>query len=309
MHMAQEHAQWNMVLGVPCEFHILNPIGDPSVEGQGYVMTDATNGPAEPQLAMLLDFLLRNGPRGVTPLTKRLQDIRRRIEPQRQELMRQGQRIVLIVATDGMPTTQWSGQSSTQDKRDLTQALRGLSAIDVHLVLRLCTGEQDTVDYYGEVDREIELNLEVVDDLSAEARELNRVGNQLLTYTPLLHRIREGGTFFKVLDVLDERTLTPGEIYLLSQMLLRRSADDGALPREPNDFCTEVERRLQEATNSGNTYFEPLRRRLAPPMDPSCLRYAMGLTGVTAALKWLDTALWGVCKPPDWIPLPRYSVR
>ena len=60
-----------MVLGVPCEFHILNPIGDPNVEGQGFVVIDARNGPAEPQLAMLLDFLLRNGPRGVTPLTKR----------------------------------------------------------------------------------------------------------------------------------------------------------------------------------------------------------------------------------------------
>ena len=42
--------------------------------------------------------------------------------------------------------------------------------------------------------------------------------------------------------------------------VLFRSADDGALPREPTDFCTEVERRLQEATNSGNTSAAPQRR-------------------------------------------------
>ena len=46
-------------------------------------VTSADRGPAEPQLAMLGDFLKRNGPKGVTPLANRLGDIRQRIERRR----------------------------------------------------------------------------------------------------------------------------------------------------------------------------------------------------------------------------------
>lgn len=251
-------------------------------------------------------FLDNNGPKGVTPLASRLTDIRRRIEVERRELMTTGQRVVLVIATDGLPTSPYGGQSNQQDRRDLVQALRALSVLDVHIVLRLCTDQTDVVDYYGDFDKEVELSLEVLDDLTAEARELSKVGNSLLTYTPLLHRVREGGTFFKVLDVIDERALTPGEIYLLAQMLLRRSPDDALLPREPTEFCNEVERRLK--ANPAGQYFEPLYKKLAPPMDAYYLLSAMGLTGVSAAMKWVEGLMWGNCRPPEWIKLPRLTL-
>merc|ERR1712100_710015 len=96
-----------------------------------------------------------------------------------------------------------------------------------------------------------------------------------------------GGCFFKVLDILDERPMTRGEIYLLLQYLLKRSADDDILPRDPEEFCSEVERRLAE-DYPGRLGFDPLKKAMAPPVDTRLLRQAMGcqkgLEGIGAKL-------------------------
>merc|ERR1719248_417387 len=244
-------------------------------EGASYFVVDADRGPAEPQLAALQEFL-----RG-----------------QRAELQRSGQRIVLVIATDGLPTSPYCGRTTSGDKQEFVQALRALSLLDVHIVLRLCTDDDSVASFYGDVDKEVELSLEVLDDLTAEARELRGAGNSFLTYSPLIHRIRESGTFCKVFDILDERALTQGEIYLLAQLLLRTSPSDPMLPREPKEFCAEVERRVQ----AGARCFEPVWRTMAPHFDVSYLRWSMGTTGVGAALKSVETFFWGVCGPADRI--------
>lgn len=295
--MSMEQARWNLVLGVPSEFHVLNPRDGGLHEGASYFVVDADRGPAEPQLAALQRFLLTQSPHGVTPLAARLAPIRARIQAQRAELMQNGQRIVLIIATDGMPTSAHSGRTSSADRQEFAQALRALSLLDVHIVLRLCTDDDSVASFYGDIDKEVELSLEVLDDLTSEARELRGVGNAFLTYSPLIHRIRESGTFCKVFDILDERALTQGEIYLLAQLLLRQSPSDPMLPREPKEFCAEVERRVQ----AGARCFEPVWRTMAPQFDVSYLRWSMGTTGVGAALKSVETFFWGVCGPADRI--------
>jgi len=290
--MAIEHAKWNSMLGVPAEFHILNPMGDAGTEGIGYVVVDASSSnfapsEAERQVQALQSFLQRNQPKGVTPLSKRLTDIRQRIQRERATLLQEGQRVVVVIATDGMPTTPHSGQSVPSDRSELVAALRALASIDAHIVLRLCTDDQPVVDFYGDIDAEVELSLEVLDDIESEAQELHKKWNGCITYTPLVHKIREGGCFFKVLDILDERPLTRGEIYLLLQYFLKRTADDDILPRDPQEFCTEVERRLAE-NYQGKLGFDPLKKAMAPPVDTRLLRQAMGcqtgLAGVGAKL-------------------------
>merc|ERR1719502_1433884 len=114
--------------------------------------------------------------------------------------------------------------SQSTDRTELVQALRALASLDAHIVLRLCTDEQPVVDFYGDIDAEVELSLEV----------------------------------------LDERPLTRGEIYLLLQYLLRRSADDDILPRDPEEFCSEVERRLA-MDYPGKLGFNPLTKAMEPP--------------------------------------------
>ena len=41
------------------------------------------------------------------------------------------------------------------------QALRALSLLDVHIVLRLCTDDDSVASFYGDIDKEVELSLEV----------------------------------------------------------------------------------------------------------------------------------------------------
>jgi len=39
-HMALEQAKWNDVVGTPCEFILLNPVGGPLKEGRDFLRTD-----------------------------------------------------------------------------------------------------------------------------------------------------------------------------------------------------------------------------------------------------------------------------
>ena len=99
-----------------------------------------------------------------------------------------------------------------------------------------------------------------------------------------------------MLDILDERPLTPGEIYLLLQSLLKRSVIDDILPPDPEEFCNEVERRLVE-NYQGKWGFDPLRKAVAPPVDTRLLRKAMGCqTGLESTLDGFSDKLFGWVK-------------
>lgn len=272
-HMAHEQAQWNLVLNVPCEFVLLNPYGSSAVDGVGFVVVDQDLGAGDRQLAHLDEFLRKNGPKGVTPLAQRLGEITERIRSERTELQQNQQRVCLVIATDGMPTSDCSGQTTEQDKRNFVRALRHLSALDVHIVLRLCTDDDAVVEYYGQIDNELEIELEVLDDIESEARELVQEGNGWVTYSPLLHRIREMGSFWKLLDLMDERKLTPAEIYQFAKLLLKQGPQDPPLPTEPAEFYAAVQRRLPSLP----LVYNPLTKRLDPPVDLYRLRVALGL--------------------------------
>merc|ERR1711904_136279 len=131
--------------------------------------------------------------------------------------------------------------SSDSQKRELVQILKRLGfELSVFIVIRLTTDNDSVVDYYNQVDAELELPLEVIDDIKSEAKEIRSQLNGWLTYSPLLHKIREGGTFVKLLDLLDERRLTPTEVSVLAQLLLRREQEE-PMPRSAQDFCDAVD--------------------------------------------------------------------
>ena len=112
----------------------------------------------------------------------------------------------------------------TGKKRRLVEYLRKIQhRLPVFIVIRLATDDEDAIAYYNEIESEVELNVDVLDDIASEAKEIRAAGNGWLTYTPLLHRVREAGTFLKLLDVLDERKLTPAETALATlRLFLRR---------------------------------------------------------------------------------------
>jgi len=139
------------------------------------------------------------------------------------------------------------------------------------VVVRLCTDDDDTVDFYNRVDEEVELQLEIIDDIYGEAKETWNAGNRFFTYSPLIHRLREGGTFLRIFDLLDERRLEPMEVMLLCQILCRRTADDGPLPASIEEFVQEVRQRLPELPK----VYSPISQRMAPAVLIDEVEWAM----------------------------------
>merc|ERR1712032_843614 len=102
------------------------------------------------------------------------------------------------------------GHSTSADQQRLVDQLRCLGGVlPLQLVIRLCTDDKATIDFYNRIDEELEFPLDILDDIGNEAREIAHENkNAWFSYTPLIHRLREAGTLCKVLDSIDERTLT-----------------------------------------------------------------------------------------------------
>lgn len=135
-------------------------------------------------------------PCGGTPLCAHITEIAESIRQVEGQLRASGQKACVIIATDGEASD-----------GDVTEALRPLKALPCWVILRLCTGEDRIVDYWNAIDHDLELNMDVLDDLVGEAKEIAR-RNPWLSYAEPLHRMREFGVSLKEIDLLDESLLS-----------------------------------------------------------------------------------------------------
>jgi hypothetical protein len=71
----------------------------------------------------------------------------------------------------------------------------------------LCTDNEEIVNYWNDIDTQLEVDMDVLDDLFGEAGEV-RAGNAWLTYGEPLHRLREWGVHLRELDLIDEVKLS-----------------------------------------------------------------------------------------------------
>lgn len=149
-------------------------------------------------------------PKGCTPIAKRVKEIRQNIEALKEQLEQQESRVAIILATDGLPTNR-EGECNEYTKDEFIAALRSLEGLPVWLVIRLCTQSEEVVDFYNDLDHQLELELEVLDDFFQEAKELYKY-NKWINYTLPLHRAREMGFHHRMFDLLDERRLTLDEV-------------------------------------------------------------------------------------------------
>lgn len=250
-------------LGAPTQFRVLNPPGG----GVPQTMWCGAGDPGAEEDA--IRWLRRTSPTGRTPLCGAINVAIQTIVERAPALKASGKRAVLVIASDGAATD-----------GDVSAALKPLQDLPVWVVVRLCTDDAAVVNYWNSIDEQLELDLDVLDDLSGEAAEVC-AHSRWLTYGPALHRLREWGCSDKLLDLLDERPLAPAEMRNLAAFVLGGGAAE--LP-DPKLEWPLFETRLAAALQKERPVYDPLKRKMRPWFDVAKMRQQLNAGGSGCAL-------------------------
>lgn len=127
------------------------------------------------------------------------------------------------------------------------------------------------MEFWNNLDGQLELSLEVLDDFIAEAKEIQET-NPWLNYGLPLHRMREMGFYSKLFDLLDERTLAKDELREFFRLLFGQAKMD--MVPDPQldwgDFCNAIDRLNRQEGKTWN----PVTRRMDHWVDIRKLRHA-----------------------------------
>lgn len=181
------HAELAEAMEAPTEFRLLNG-SDPIIVG---LSSDRSGDSMK-----FLREVLGDPPGGKTPLCTQIEAVCKEITSIQDSLRSKGKRAAVVIFTDGLATD-----------GDVAAALKPLEDLPVWVVIRLCTDEKEVLTYWESVDKVLELELDVLDDLVRDAQKISN-SNPWLNYGESLHRLREFGSVFKELDVINESRLT-----------------------------------------------------------------------------------------------------
>jgi hypothetical protein len=223
------HAKLSAYLGAPTEFRLLNT---PCAVGGGeFQVLRCGMGDPSAEVAAI-EKMIRTDPTGQTPLCAQIQQVTRCIADEASRLRASGQRCLVTVASDGKATD-----------GEIAEAMRSLHHLPVSTTVRLCTDNDDVVQYWNNIDEDLELDLDVLDDFCGEAREVAEGGNGWMTYGMHLHRLREWGITRKVLDLIDEAPLSASQMRE-SVLLIAGQQFAEALPEPVPSRWSEFESRV-----------------------------------------------------------------
>lgn len=196
------------------------------------------------------------------------------------------QRLALTIVTDGLPTSSDSTSSTAQDKDAFVEELQTWEKeFDCKLVIRLTTDGMGAVGYYKRLAEQVDFKVVVLGNLHCEARRARC--NGWLAYSPLVHKMREGGaTDGGVLGRLHEGRLPLGEAVEVLEWLLRAPGDK-PLPRDADGLYHAVEKMLPKL----NPVYNGRLRCMTPPIDLRLLRRVLGLGSAARRLRSLTQVL------------------
>eukprot|EP01031_Cornospumella_fuschlensis_P040466 gene40466-49321_t len=127
------HASLSLAANAPSQFRLLNG-GPPIVIGNA-------NDPDNRNKLQTFLALMDSTPSGGTPLCKHIREVIDDIKAVENELRARGQKVCLVIMTDG--------ESSDGD---LAQAMQELKRLPVWTVVRLCTDADNVVQYWNNID-------------------------------------------------------------------------------------------------------------------------------------------------------------
>ena len=147
------HADLAKVAQAPTEFRLLNGAAPLNIGASA--MEDENN-------VRKLNESFGRGPDGYTPLCRHVAEVHRQIAGLSQQLLAGGKKASVIIATDGEASD-----------GDVAKALAPLHSLPCQVVIRLCTNDDNISNYWENVDKNLELRLDIIDDLVGEAQEVS----------------------------------------------------------------------------------------------------------------------------------------
>jgi hypothetical protein len=273
------HAQMAALLEAPTVFRLLNDPGLAVGPRQFSIAeNDTSRKVLDDELKVARTTMQHAGPSGVTPLAEHVREIRENVMAMRDQLLDAGLKVAIILATDGLPSDHY-GYCNASVKSEFEASLRSLEGLPVWIVVRLCTDEDDVVDYYNNLDSQLELSLEVLDDFTGEAKEVYE-HNKWLNYALPLHRIREMGFSNRLFDLLDERPLTLDEVKQFMGLLF--GEDKMATVPDPQLDFKGFMNALWVFVNAEGKQWNPISKRMALWVDMKKLKntYAKGACSI-----------------------------
>ena len=251
------HCDMAVLMNSPTYFKLLNHPG-PGVGKQEFGVCEPGRNVAQ-DMRQARTIMKRARPIGTTPLASHIWSVHHSLRRVAPRLRREGKRVVLVIATDGLPTDD-EGFAGDDVDEDFLSALRSLEGLPIWLVIRLCTDEVKVTNFYNKLDSIINLPLEVLDDFMSEAREVNR-HNKWLNYSLPMHRCRELGYHNRVFDFLDERPLTKGELTSFCSILFGSPMEEIPDPyADWKGFLQYIQSRLVHEDES----WDPMRKKNGP---------------------------------------------
>jgi Mg-chelatase subunit ChlD len=260
------HAHMAAALEAPTTFRMLNNPGcGPNTQQFGIAETSLTPAVLQEEVDRAVAIMKSAQPHGVTPLIQHLEVIQQSVYEIAPTLRADGCRVVIILATDGLPTDM-NGNCSETIQQQFVEALRALEGLPVWVVIRLCTDEEKVVNFYNNLDGQLELSLEVLDDFQEEAKGVHE-HNPWLNYALQLHRLREMGYHHRVFDMMDERPFTHEELReFCTLLLLDENSSAAELPDPSADwrlFSNTVKKLLAKQRGQWN----PIQKKVTPWID------------------------------------------
>lgn len=249
------HATLAEVSGSMTEFRYLN--GAPPI-----VVGTPDGGVAYAKMKQLME----RSPGGGTPLCHHIREVVQRIREIEPQLRANGHKAVVVIATDG--------ESSDGN---IVDAMRPLHDLPVWVVIRLCTDDDKVVEYWNNIDSQLELDMDILDDLFGEAAEVHSA-NKWLTYSEPMHRLREWGVHLRELDLIDEGKLAMNQMYTIANILSPQH--EGHLPNPEIDFG-EFIRAVQQGQASEKKVLNPQTMKLEHWLRVSHLKSMYGPGGCT----------------------------
>ena len=209
------HADLVASLQAPTDFRLLNMSFEAGT--QYFSISSMQQQEMRHQANEAKRIMRKSVPHNATPLSMHLNAVRARIVEEASKLRNEGRRIVVVIATDGLPSDS-AGKTNNRTKKEFSDALRQLQGLPVWVVVRLLTDDAEVVDYWNDIDSQIEVPLEVLDDWMGEAAEIYE-HNPWLNYPEIMHHVREMGFSHPLFDLVDERRLEVSEMLKFLELI------------------------------------------------------------------------------------------